>query len=157
LRICSEEDAEAEIAAGKTSGSACGADEPGYPPRLALIDDAPPCSACGETLEVLARPMIAIVGSRNASGAGLKFTERLARDLGDAGFSSPRVSRAVSTRRRIGQHRQRTIAVLAGGHDRIYPAEHEDLLEAMLQSVPRSRKCRSDMCRARGIFRGATG
>ncbi|MEA2897281.1 MAG: processing protein, partial [Bradyrhizobium sp.] len=27
-----------------------------------------------------------------------------------------------------------TVAVLAGGHDRIYPAEHEDLLEAMLQS-----------------------
>ena len=32
------------------------------------------------------RPMIAIVGSRNASGAGLKFAGQLARDLGDAGF-----------------------------------------------------------------------
>ena len=30
--------------------------------------------------------MIAIVGSRNASGAGLKFAGQLARDLGDAGF-----------------------------------------------------------------------
>ena len=32
------------------------------------------------------RPMIAIVGSRNASGAGLKFAGKLARDLGEAGF-----------------------------------------------------------------------
>jgi DNA processing protein len=30
--------------------------------------------------------MIAIVGSRNASGAGLKLTGQLARGLGDAGF-----------------------------------------------------------------------
>jgi DNA processing protein len=30
------------------------------------------------------RPMIAIVGSRNASGAGLKFQEP--RDLGEAGL-----------------------------------------------------------------------
>ena len=35
--------------------------------------------------ETLMRPMIAIVGSRNASGAGLKFAGQLARDLGDAG------------------------------------------------------------------------
>jgi predicted Rossmann fold nucleotide-binding protein DprA/Smf involved in DNA uptake len=36
--------------------------------------------------DVLMQPMIAIVGSRNASGAGLKFAQTLARDLGDAGF-----------------------------------------------------------------------
>jgi len=35
---------------------------------------------------VLMRPMIAIVGSRNASGAGLKFAGAMARDLGEAGF-----------------------------------------------------------------------
>ena len=45
-----------------------------------------PCSACAACLTVLMRPMIAIVGSRNASGAGLKFAGALARDLGDAGF-----------------------------------------------------------------------
>src|SRR3981081_2597301 len=87
VRICSEQDAEAEIEAGKNIGVSLAAPgEPGYPPRLALIDDAPPLLGVRGTLEVLARPMIAIVGSRNASGAGLKFTERLARDLGVAGF-----------------------------------------------------------------------
>jgi DNA processing protein len=48
-----------------------------------------PCStmlALRGALEVSMRPMIAIVGSRNASGAGLKFAGQLARDLGEAGF-----------------------------------------------------------------------
>ena len=30
--------------------------------------------------------MVAMVGSRNASGAGLKFTQMIARELGEAGF-----------------------------------------------------------------------
>jgi len=37
-------------------------------------------------LDAMMRPMIAIVGSRNASAAGLKFAGVLARDLSDAGF-----------------------------------------------------------------------
>src|SRR3979409_650317 len=43
VRICREEDARAEHAAGKIIGvSLVAPSEPGYPPRLALIDDAPP-------------------------------------------------------------------------------------------------------------------
>src|SRR2546422_3613603 len=34
----------------------------------------------------LFRSMLAIVGSRNASAAGMKFAERLARELGEEGF-----------------------------------------------------------------------
>src|ERR1700750_809862 len=42
-RICSEEDARAELAAGKRPGITLVApDEAGYPPRLAVLDDAPP-------------------------------------------------------------------------------------------------------------------
>jgi DNA processing protein len=33
-------------------------------------------------LAALARPMVALVGSRNASGLGLKFTEKFSRELG---------------------------------------------------------------------------
>ena len=71
----------------KRSASACVApDEAGYPPRLATIDDAPPLLGVRGAPDALMRPMIAIVGSRNASGAGLKFAGTIARDLGDAGF-----------------------------------------------------------------------
>src|ERR1700738_657398 len=42
-RICSEEDARAEIEASKKIGvSLLAPDEAGYPPRLAMLDDAPP-------------------------------------------------------------------------------------------------------------------
>ena len=86
-RICSEADARTELAAGQKLGvSLLAPDEAGYPPRLAMLDDAPPLLGLRGALEVSMRPMIAIVGSRNASGAGLKFAGQLARDLGEAGF-----------------------------------------------------------------------
>jgi DNA processing protein len=135
-RICSEEDARAEIDASRDIGvSLVAPTEPFYPPRLALIDDAPPLLGVRGALEVLARPMIAIVGSRNASGAGLKFTERLARDLGEAGFViASGLARGIDQAAHRASIDSGTMAVLAGGHDRIYPAEHEDLLQTMLQS-----------------------
>src|SRR5260221_8071084 len=86
-RICSEDDAQRELATSSEIGvTLIAPGEAGYPPRLAGIDDAPPLLGARGRLDALMRPMIAIVGSRNASGAGLKFAERLARDLGAAGF-----------------------------------------------------------------------
>src|SRR3984885_8243041 len=135
-RICSEADARAELAAGKQLGvSLVAPGEAGYPPRLAVLDDAPPLLGVRGASDVLMRPVIAIVGSRNASGAGLKFAGTLARDLGDAGFViASGLARGIDQAAHRAALDSGTIAVLAGGHDRIYPAEHEDLLQAMLQS-----------------------
>jgi DNA processing protein len=47
--------------------------EPDYPPRLQMIDDAMPLLAVRSKLAVLLRPLLAIVGSRNASAAGVKW------------------------------------------------------------------------------------
>src|SRR3984957_5822166 len=86
-RIYSEADARAELAASQNLGvSLVAPGEAGYPPRLAVLDDAPPLLGVRGALDALMRPIIAIVGSRNASGAGLKFAGTLARDLGEAGF-----------------------------------------------------------------------
>jgi DNA processing protein len=135
-RICSEDDARGEIAASQQIGVSLAAPhEPGYPPRLATLDDAPPLLGIRGAMDALMRPMIAIVGSRNASGAGLKFAGKLAHDLSEAGFVI-----ASGLARGIDQAAHRTsigggtLAVLAGGHDRIYPPEHEDLLAAILAS-----------------------
>jgi DNA processing protein len=77
--------------------------------------------------------MIAVVGSRNASAAGCEFAERIARDLGDAGFiivsGLARGIDAAAHRASLGSG---TVAVLAGGHDHIYPAEHVPLLQQIL-------------------------
>jgi DNA processing protein len=110
-------------------------DEAGYPPRLATIDDAPPLLGVRGALDALMRPMIAIVGSRNASGAGLKFAGTLARDLGDAGFVViSGLARGIDQSAHRATVGSGTVAVLAGGHDRIYPSEHEDLLASLLDS-----------------------
>src|SRR5580700_1759875 len=133
-RICTEADARAELAASKHLGvSLLAPGEAGYPPRLAMLDDAPPLLGVRGALDVLMRPIIAIVGSRNASGAGLKFAGTLARDLGEAGFViASGLARGIDQSAHRASLASGTVAMLAGGHDRIYPPEHEDLLTAIL-------------------------
>ncbi len=71
VEICSRADAERELAATKKLGVTMVAlGESNYPPRLRMIDDAPPLIAVRGNARVLSLPMVAIVGSRNASGAG---------------------------------------------------------------------------------------
>jgi DNA processing protein len=133
-RICSPKDAERELAGMKALGASFIAlGEPAYPHRLAMIDDAPPLLSVRGKAASLALPMVAIVGARNASAAGVRFAERLARELGEAGFAIVSgLARGIDA----GAHRASlasgTIAVLAGGHDQIYPPEHVGLAEAIL-------------------------
>jgi DNA processing protein len=119
-RICSEQDAAAELAASKRIGvSLIAPGEAGYPPRLAELDDAPPLLGVRGTKNVLMRPMVAIVGSRNASGAGLKFAGSLSRDLGEAGFViASGLARGIDQAAHRASLESGTVAVLAGGHDR---------------------------------------
>ena len=134
-RICSEEQARAELAACRKLGVGLLAPgEAGYPPRLTTLDDAPPLLGVRGDTDALMRPMIAIVGSRNASGAGLKFAGQLARELGEAGFVIVSgLARGIDQAAHRASIARGTVAVLAGGHDRIYPPEHEDLLAALLE------------------------
>jgi DNA processing protein len=135
-RICSEEDARAELAGSRKLGvSLLATGENGYPPRLAVLDDAPPLLGVCGAFEVLMRPIIAVVGSRNASGAGIKFAGTLARDLGEAGFViASGLARGIDQAAHRASLDSGTVAVLAGGHDRIYPSEHEELLAAIIGS-----------------------
>jgi DNA processing protein len=112
---------------------AVGEDE--YPARLATIDDAPPLLAVRGHAAVLRRYSSAIVGSRNASAAGIKFAERLARDLGAAGFAVVSgLARGIDAAAHRASVATGTIAVLAGGHDNIYPPEHAPLVDALLEN-----------------------
>src|SRR5258708_19284204 len=70
-------------------------------------------------------PMLAVVGSRNASAAGMKFAERLARELGEASFVIVSgLVRGIDASAHRASLATGTVAVLAGGHARIYPAQH---------------------------------
>ena len=133
-RICSAEEAERELGeARRLDISYLALGEPEYPPRLKMIDDAPPLLAVRGKLSVLGHAMIAIVGARNASAAGVKFAERLARGLGEAGFAIVSgLARGIDAAAHRASGGTGTVAVLAGGHDRIYPPEHAELLNSIL-------------------------
>jgi DNA processing protein len=135
LRICSRAEAERELAAARALGvRLIGLREAQYPARLREIDDAPPLLAVRGSRSALTRPMVAMVGSRNASGAGAKVAAQLARDLGEAGFAVVSgLARGIDAAAHRASLATGTVAVLAGGHDRIYPAEHEQLLADILE------------------------
>jgi DNA processing protein len=134
VRICRRDHAEGELeAAAKIDVSFVALGEDDYPARLAEIDDAPPLLAVRGKASTLNRPMIAVVGSRNASAAGLKLAELLARDLGAAGLVVVSgLARGIDAAAHRASVATGTVAVLAGGHERIYPPEHEPLVDALI-------------------------
>jgi DNA processing protein len=78
-------------------------------------------------------PLVAMVGSRNASAAGVKMAERLARELGAAGFVvASGLARGIDAAAHRASLDTGTVAVLAGGQDRVYPAEHVPLVDALV-------------------------
>jgi DNA processing protein len=98
-----------------------------------MIDDAPPLVAVRGHLAALAMPAVAVVGSRNASAAGIKMTQRIAQGLSESGFVTVSgLARGIDAAAHRASLATGTIAVLAGGHDRVYPPEHGDLLDAIL-------------------------
>lgn len=120
-----EKEAEAIRRAGLLFLPAC---DPAYPVALRAIDAAPPLLLVKGHLAVLGRPMVAIVGSRNASAGGLVMTERFARGLGGAGYVVVSgLARGIDAKAHLASLETGTVAVLAGGHDRIYPSEHAGL------------------------------
>ena len=133
-QICSREAAEQEIEAAQELGvTLIAIGEAGYPERLQMIDDAPPLLAVRGHLPALAMPAVAVVGSRNASAAGMKLTQIFARGLSEAGFVVVSgLARGIDAAAHRASLAKGTIAVLAGGQDQIYPPEHGDLLEEIL-------------------------
>ncbi|MGO4524786.1 DNA-processing protein DprA [Microvirga sp. 2MCAF35] len=135
LKVCSRAEAEKEMAAAARLGVrfiAMG--EPDYPKTLKAIDTAPPLIAVRGSTTILASPSVAIIGSRNASASGLTFAERLSRQLGEAGYVVVSgLARGIDTKAHKASLETGTVAVLAGGHDRIYPAQNEPLLQAIVE------------------------
>jgi DNA processing protein len=98
-----------------------------------MIDDAPPLIGVRGHRDALAKPMVAIVGSRNASGAGIKFAGVIAHNLAQAGFVIVSgLARGIDAAAHRASLETGTVAVMAGGHGQIYPPEHVGLLGDLL-------------------------
>ncbi len=133
-KICAVDAAQREMAGIARLGARLIAlGEPDYPPILALSDGAPPLLTVMGDAACFAPPTIAIVGARNASAAGRSFAAKLARDLGERGFTiASGLARGVDAAAHEASLPTGTVAVLAGGPDRIYPPENKPLLEKIV-------------------------
>jgi len=129
VRICPQEQAEAELrAAARTGARPVFTIEPGYPAVLAQIDAPPPLIYVKGQTELLNRPSVAIVGSRNASAAGLKLSRAFASELASAGLVIVSgLARGIDAAAHEASLACGTVAVLAGGIDVVYPPEHAAL------------------------------
>lgn len=97
-----------------------------YPRALAELEDAPPLITAKGNVALFDRPMVAIVGARNASAAACRFARGLAHDLGQEGVTVVSgLARGIDSAAHDGSLESGTIAVIAGGIDIFYPPENE--------------------------------
>ena len=105
-----------------------------YPPLLALCGDAPPALFIVGDLDALTQPAVAIVGTRNPSADGCRAAGNLARDLARAGIIvASGLAKGIDGSAHQGALNGggRTIAVMATGIDRVYPRQHEKLVQSI--------------------------
>lgn len=129
VRICPKPTAERELAAAYAlNARSIFTIEPGYPKALAAIDYPPPLIYAKGDVGLLSRPSIAVVGSRNCSGAGAALARQWTTTLSQNEFVIVSgLARGIDSVVHKASLASGTIAVLAGGLDTIYPPEHAQL------------------------------
>lgn len=108
---------------------------PEYPERLREIYDPPPVLWVRGSVELLARPSIAVVGTRHPSPYGTGVAEMLARDLAARRLVIVSgMARGIDTCAHKGAltARRPNIAVWGTGVDVVYPKENRKLSEEIL-------------------------
>ena len=128
-RIPGRADAETEVAAvAKLGGRVIALCESAYPEALAAIADPPPVISVLGDSSILHEAAIGIVGARNASANGRKLARTIAHDLSKAGIVVVSgMARGIDTAAHEGCVDDRTVAVVAGGIDVVYPRENQTL------------------------------
>ncbi len=105
-------------------------DDPAYPRALLTITDPPPVLYFHGRSELLNRPALAIVGSRNATAPGRENAEAFAKALSEAGLT---IVSGLALGIDAAAHRGglagagASLAVVGTGIDRVYPAANRDL------------------------------
>ncbi|SFR84296.1 DNA-processing protein DprA [Sphingomonas jatrophae] len=109
-----------------------------YPAALAEIETAPPALIVRGDLRLLDRPMVAMVGARNASAAAIRFARQLAAELAAGGRCVVSgLARGIDTAAHRGAlgGEGGTLAVIAGGIDVAYPPENAALQEEIASAA----------------------
>ncbi|VAW04827.1 Rossmann fold nucleotide-binding protein Smf possibly involved in DNA uptake [hydrothermal vent metagenome] len=128
-KACPEGVALAEVKAAKIAGARmiCIGDND-YPDMLMHISDAPPILWAIGDVSILHRPMIALVGARNASSLGTRMARALTTELAQNGLVVVSgLARGIDTAAHLAALNTGTIAIMAGGVDVLYPSENASL------------------------------
>ena len=107
-----------------------------YPASLAEIPDPPLLLYVAGRIEMLARPLVAVVGSRNASAQGKLDAASFAAALSGAGLCVVSgLALGIDTAAHEGALRGpgATIAVVGTGLDRVYPARNRALAHRIVE------------------------
>lgn len=110
--------------------------DPRYPGRLAEIYDPPPVLYVRGELGPPDQPAVAIVGTRAATAYGRMAAEHIASGLGRAGVtvvSGLALGIDSAAHRGALEGGGRTVAVLASGLDRVYPAQNTRLAQQIAE------------------------
>lgn len=106
-----------------------------YPNQLKRLNDSPPLIWVKGNTDFLKNQHVAIVGGRNASFHGIKFAKDLSINLGKNGFTIVSgLARGIDKSAHEGALGTGTIAVLAGGIDKLYPKDNQMLYEELLKN-----------------------
>ncbi|WP_223786948.1 DNA-processing protein DprA [Marinicella meishanensis] len=135
LRQANDQDLEAELTwLSKPNNHILTVDDPLYPPQLRLINDPPLLLYVKGNPAVLLLPQLAVVGSRNASQAGLNNTQDFCHDLARQGL-------VITSGLAIGVDTQahqaavaaggQTVAVMGTGINSIYPKQNKALAQTI--------------------------
>ncbi len=135
-RLCPIHEAEQEIAALSAIGARLVAiGEEAFPTLLRVVEGAPPLLTVWGAPEIFQKPMLAVVGARDASAAGRKMTEVLCNGLGQHGIAIVSgLARGIDTSAHRAALETGTIAVQAGGLGQIYPAENIPLARKIVEN-----------------------
>ncbi|MGD8587471.1 MAG: DNA-processing protein DprA [Chromatiales bacterium] len=109
--------------------------DPVYPPLLAQIPDPPPLLFVQGQLELLQRPQLAIVGSRNPTPSGIANAKDFSAYLAGAGLTiTSGLAVGIDGAAHQGAlNRGTSIAVTGTGLDRVYPANHRNLAHELAE------------------------
>ena len=103
-----------------------------YPAALRSLETAPPILYVLGDAGLLAKPCIAMVGSRNASANAMLLARQFADELSRHDFVIVSgMARGIDANAHWGALEQGTIAVLAGGVDIVYPYSNRDLYDRL--------------------------
>jgi DNA processing protein len=107
-----------------------------YPARLRTIHRPPPLLFVHGNLEALGEPRsVAVIGTREPTSFGVSAVEEITRALAEASWLVVSgLAKGIDTLAHGAalKHHTRTVAVMGGGLDRIYPAENRELAAAIV-------------------------